>query len=317
MENSKMTLKRSGAKALSWLKISRLHFYPLPLIVYSLGAAAAQSMYQKFNLGIYVLGYVFIFLVELCSVLTNEYFDYKTDAQNKNQGPFNGGSRVLVEGRLEFREVRAAIVFLLLLIFGTGYVLFKISSDVQPLLMVSLLLFGPFLGLGYTLPPLKFSYRGIGEILVAVTFSTYLILCGFTFQNGAWKDPWPWLISLPLLFVIFSAITLSGVPDYLADRAAQKRTLAVIFGQRSAIILCAASISAAAFSWIALYYFKILKGWPVVSIFFVLVHASLLSILLIKLIRSDHFDRKINREMVLTLSYMLWFGLIPFLSLIV
>ena len=161
-------------------------------------------------------------------------------------------------------------IFLLLLIFGTGYVLFKISSDVQPLLMVSLLLFGLFLGLGYTLPPLKFSYRGIGEILVAVTFSTYLILCGFTFQSGAWKDPWPWLISLPLFFVIFSAITLSGVPDYLADRAAQKRTLAVIFGQRSAIILCAASISAAAFSWIALYYFKILKGWSSVSIFFVL-----------------------------------------------
>ena len=312
-----MTLKRSGAKALSWLKISRLHFYPLPLIVYSLGAAAAQSMCRKFNLGIYVLGYVFIFLVELCSVLTNENFDYKTDAQNKNPGPFNGGSRVLVEGRLEFREVRAAIVILLLLIFGTGYVLFKISSDVQPQLMVSLLLIGLFLGLGYTLPPLKFSYRGIGEIVVAVTFSPYLILCGYTFQSGAWKDPWPWLISLPLLCAIFSAITLSGVPDYLADRAAQKRTLAVIFGQRSAIILCVISISAAALSWIALYYFKILKGWPVVSIFIVLVHASLLLILLFKLIRSDHFDRKINREMVLTLSYMLWFGLIPFLSLIV
>jgi len=317
MENSKMTLKRSGAKALSWFKISRLHFYPLPLIVYSLGAAAVYSMYRKFNLGIYVLGYVFIFLVELCSVLTNENFDYKTDAQNKNPGPFNGGSRVLVEGRLEFREVRAAIVILLLLIFGTGYVLFKISSDVKPQLMVSLLLIGLFLGLGYTLPPLKFSYRGIGEIVVAVTFSPYLILCGYTFQSGAWKDPWPWLISLPLLCAIFSAITLSGVPDYLADRAAQKRTLAVIFGQRSAVILCVISISAAALSWIALYYFKILKGWPVVSIFIVLVHVSLLLILLFKLIRSDHFDRKINRETVPTLSYMLWFGLIPFLSLIV
>lgn len=312
-----MIFKRFGVKALSWLKISRLHFYPLPLIMYSLGAAAASSMYQKFNLRIYVLGYVFIFLVELCSVLTNEYFDFKTDAQNKNPGPFNGGSRVLVKGRLEFREVRTAIVILFLSIVGTGYVLIKISSDAPPLLMILILSIGLFLGLGYTLPPLKFSYRGIGEVVVAVTFSPYLILCGYTFQNGVWRDAFPWLISLPLFFAILSAITLSGVPDFQADLAAQKRTLAVIFGQRKAIILSLINISIAALAWIGLFSFKILKGWSIVSIFFVLVHASFLLAILLKLIRSDHFDRKINAVMTIALSYMLWFSLIPFLSLIV
>ncbi len=312
-----MIFKRFCAKTLSWLKISRLYFYPLPLIVYSLGAAAVSSMYRKFNLSIYVLGYVFIFLVELCSVLTNEYFDFQTDAQNKNPGPFNGGSRVLVEGRLKFREVRTAISILLLSIVGVGYVLIKISSDARPLLMILLLFTGLFLGLGYTLPPLKFSHRGIGEVVVAVTFSPYLILCGYTFQSGVWRDAFPWLTSLPLLFAILSAITLSGVPDFQADRAAQKRTLAVIFGQRKAIILSVINISIAALVWIGLYYFKILKGWSSVSIFFVLVHASFLLTVLLKIIRSDHFDRKINGAMTLALSYMLWFGLIPFLSLIV
>ncbi len=312
-----MILKRFGARALSWLKISRLHFYPLPLIVYSLGAAAASSMYLKFNLRIYMLGYFFIFLVELCSVLINEYFDFKTDAENKNPGPFNGGSRVLVKGRLEFREVRTAIVILLLSIVGTGYVLIKISSDVQPLLMISLLTTGLILGLGYTLPPLKFSYRGIGEVVVAVTFSPYLILCGYTFQNGVWRDPFPWLISLPLFFAILSAITLSGVPDFQADRAVQKKTLAVIFGQRKAIILSIINISIAALAWIGLFSFKILKGWSSISIFFVLVHASLLLTVLLKLIRSDLFDRNINRVMTLAQSYKLWYSLNPFLSLIV
>lgn len=310
-----MIFKRFGTKVLSWLKISRLHFYPLPLIVYSLGAAAASSIYRKFNLGIFVLGYVFIFLLELCSVLTNEYFDFKADAQNKNPGPFNGGSRVLVKGRLQFREVRTAIVILLLSIVGTGYVLIKISSDAQPLLMILLLSIGLFLGLGYTLPPLKFSYRGIGEVVVAVTFSPYLILCGYTFQNGVWRDVFPWLISLPLLFAILSAITLSGLPDFQADRAAHKRTLAVIFGERKAIILSAINISIAALAWIGLFSFKILKGWSSVSIFFVLVHASFLLTVLFKLKRSDHFDRKINGVMTLALSYLLWFSLIPFLSL--
>jgi 4-hydroxybenzoate polyprenyltransferase len=86
MVNSQMLFKKFSAKASSWIKISRLHFYPMPWIAYSLGAAAAYSIYRKFNLSIYVLGYVFLFLVELCSVLTNEYFDFKTDRQNKNPG---------------------------------------------------------------------------------------------------------------------------------------------------------------------------------------------------------------------------------------
>lgn len=309
-----MAIERSGNKILAWLKISRLHFYPLPLLVYSLGAVGFHSLSGEFNSGVYVLGLVYIFLVELCSVLANEYFDFMTDSLNKNPGPFNGGSRVLVEGGLDFREVRTAIFILLLSIFSTGFILFKIASGARPLSILSLLSTGVFFGLGYTLPPIKFSYRGMGEVVVAVTFGPYLILCGYIFQGGAWKDPWPWLVSLPLFFAIFCAITLSGVPDFHADHAAKKRTLAVIFGQRTAVILSVCGVSAAATAWIALFYFKIMSGWLWVSIPLVLVHFSFLLAVLFKLVRSDRFDRKIDREMALTLSYMVWFGLVPFIS---
>lgn len=315
MADSKMLFKKFSTKTRSWIRISRLHFYPMPWIAYSLGAAAAYSTYREFNLKVYVLGYVFLFLVELCSVLTNEYFDFKTDMQNKNSGFFNGGSRVLVERRLGFREVRNALAILLLLILGTGYALLKVSSGIQPVLMVACLLIGLFLGLGYTLPPFKFSYHGIGEIVVAIVFSPYLILCGYVFQRGVWKDTFPWLIGIPLLLAIFSAITISGVPDFQADRTAKKRTVAVIFGQRAAIILSCICICAAAVSWIALYYFEILKGWSGILIFVVLLHTWILLTALFKLISSDNLDRKINGVMVLTLSYVIWFGLIPLLSL--
>jgi 4-hydroxybenzoate polyprenyltransferase len=151
---------------------------------------------------------------------------------------------------------------------------------------------------------------------VAVTFSPYLILCGYVFQSGEWEDAFPWLISIPLLFAIFSAITISGVPDFQADRTAKKRTIAVISGPRVAIILSGICICVAALSWIALYYFEILKGWSGVLIFVVLLHALVLLTVLFKLMSSAHFDRKINRVMVLTLLYMLWFCLIPLLSLV-
>ena len=48
-----------------------------------------------FNLGVFLLGYLIIFLIELATVLTNEYYDYQTDKVNLNAGFFTGGSRVV------------------------------------------------------------------------------------------------------------------------------------------------------------------------------------------------------------------------------
>ena len=253
-----MSLKKNKSKAFSWIKIARLQFYPMPWIVYSLGAAAAFHFYKKFSLSVYLLGYSFLFCTELCSVLVNEYYDFKTDKLNENNGPFNGGSRILVEGGLSLKSVKFAILFLLALILILGFVLTLNSQPDQVILVSSLLLFGLVFGLGYTAPPLKFSYRGLGEIVVAVIFSTYLILCGFVFHGGAWKDPFPWLISLPLLFAVLAAIILSGIPDISADRSANKKTLAVIFGPFRTTILSAVSVSFAAIAWIWVYQLGIL-----------------------------------------------------------
>jgi len=52
MVNSTMLFKKFGAKARFWIKISRLHFYPMPWIAYSLGVAAAYGTYREFNMNI-------------------------------------------------------------------------------------------------------------------------------------------------------------------------------------------------------------------------------------------------------------------------
>ena len=61
-----------GNKVLSWLKIARLQFYLMTFISYSLGASLAQ----QFSLRIFLLGFLLLFFIELCTVLANECYDY-------------------------------------------------------------------------------------------------------------------------------------------------------------------------------------------------------------------------------------------------
>ncbi len=311
-----MMIFRVRKKVIAWLKISRFHFYLMSLIGYTIGTIAAYMKLDRFNLGVYILGYIILFLIELCTVFTNEYYDYGSDRINKNNSAFNGGSRMLVEGNITFKEIKVGIVISLCLIFIVGILLVFVADRRAVLSIIVLLFAGLFFGLGYTAPPLKLSYRGLGEIVVGVTHSTYVIICGYVFQSGMWDNPSPWLMSVPLFFATLTAITLSGIPDCSADKIVSKKTIAVIFGSRSAAILSLFFVTVASISGITLWYLKFIGGIVGSTILVVVPHSVILWLAITKLIKSNNYDRKINMIMVLSLSYIIWFGLIPLIYLL-
>ncbi|MCG6880490.1 MAG: hypothetical protein LJE96_15250 [Deltaproteobacteria bacterium] len=105
---------RTGSKLRTWLKTARLQFYPMAWIAYSLGAVCAGNLYNGFHIKPYLAGYLCLFLLELLTVLLNDYFDYETDKLNKNGSLYSGGSRAIVEGHLSFSEMRVGIVCIFL-----------------------------------------------------------------------------------------------------------------------------------------------------------------------------------------------------------
>jgi 1,4-dihydroxy-2-naphthoate polyprenyltransferase len=297
---------------LGWLKIIRLQFYPMTYVAYSLGAVALYSTSHVFNWTTYWIGYAILFMIEVCSVLTNEYFDYDTDKANLNAGPFTGGSRVLVDGLLRRNQVRSAGFFVLALIAGMGFALIRFSpSALRPVVLV-LLAVGVVLGLGYTAPPLKLCYRGAGEIVVGLTHAPYMIICGYTFQSGAWNDSLPWLLSLPLFCAVLSAITLAGIPDAVADRAVGKITFAVAFGPRVAIGISVAAGCLAAVSALMLCAGGLLVGLlACVAVCAVFLHWVVLASVLLRLARANDYNKRIDGILALALGYIIWFGVIP------
>ena len=232
----------------------------MAFIAYSLGAAVVLIHSRKINLGVFGLGYAVLFFVELATILTNEYYDYPSDRLNKNFSPFNGGSRVLVDNTLSFKELKTGLLVVFGLILFFCGLLLRISSGRSAWLSGLLVLGGLILGIGYTAPPLKISYRGWGELDVGFTHSFYLVLCGYAFQTGTIENPLPWLVSIPLFFSILAANTLAGIPDYRADFAVSKRSFPVILGPRKATILAAGFVFLAALSGIFFWYYRIIDA---------------------------------------------------------
>jgi 1,4-dihydroxy-2-naphthoate octaprenyltransferase len=298
-------------KLIAWLRIMRLQFYPMTLIAYGLGAAIAASKSPAFSLSPFVLGYLYLFLLELCTILANEWFDLPTDRLNKNASPFNGGSRVLVEGRLELAEVKKALAAGLLLLGGLGIWLVIACNPSSRIWIILMLTGGLFMGLGYTVPPLKFCHRGLGELVVGITHSPYVILCGYAFQTGWWNDPVPWLSSIPLFFAVLGAITLAGIPDHQADKAVSKKTLSVLLGQRPAAQLSGLFATLAVITGIGLWRLTFAHEPLGILMIVAIGHWIILVIAISRLVKSAGHGGRIDGVMQLALSYIIWFGVIP------
>jgi putative NADPH-quinone reductase/1,4-dihydroxy-2-naphthoate octaprenyltransferase len=301
--------RRAGA----WLRLLRLQFYPMAWVAYTIGALLAWRHGGTFSPQVYWLGYLCLFLMEALTVMSNEWFDQGTDRLNHHAGPFNGGSRVLVEGELASGSVRRAMLGLALLLGLALAVLAALPGPAGPGPMAMLAL--AVLAVGYTAPPLKLSYRGLGELDVGLTHSFAAILCGGLLQSGVWRDPHLWLIGAPLFFATLAAITLSALPDHEADRMVAKRTLAVLLGRRGAALTALGFVAVAAICGVVWQQRGLFGGRSGFAIFLAIPHGLLLARAIRRYLRRGAPCERINGIMVLALTYLLWFGIIPLAGL--
>jgi 4-hydroxybenzoate polyprenyltransferase len=140
-------------------------------------------------------------------------------------------------------------------------------------------------------------------------------LCGYAFQGGLPLDVLPWKIGIPLFLAVLSGIILAGVPDYAADLRVEKRTLAVLCRPRTALFLSAAAAIAALFSLLLIIYANRISGLSPLWIIPVLLHGLVLVIVLVRAAYSGGYDSPMKAPLSLSLSYIIWFGIVPLASL--
>ena len=300
--------RRLRRRAFAWLRALRLQFYPMTFLAYLLGALAAA---RPLDMRTFWLGYALLFCVEAATVFSNELVDEPSDRRNRHYGPFSGGSRVLIEGKLSRGALQAGSVAAGIMALGLLALLgaYQAASSVT----VTLLGATSALAVGYTLPPLRLCYRGLGEITVALTHSFGALYAGYLLQQGDIGSAVPLALSVCLATAILPSILLAGVPDADADSRSGKRTAAVMLGVPRTCALAGAMIALSA----ALPCAFTLAGMPHLQALAAVAPVHAAAILYLMARRGPSLDRpqRIDLLLVASLSYILWFVLLPMFSL--
>ena len=307
--------EKTMRKIAPWIQAIRFQFYPMTFFAYGIGALAFLKLHGGFDLTVFLLGYVLLFLMEVIVVFSNDYYDRETDRLNRFFSPFSGGSRVLVNGLISASAIKRAIKLLFFITCGLMMAVALLSATAFPhvVLMVSILF---LIAVSYTAPPLKLSYHGWGEVVVGFTHSFAVILCGFVFQGGSMDTVFPWLLGVPLFLSILPAIIMGGVPDFTADKQAGKRTLVVRLGREKAAYLAAFFVSLSIVSTLLLSESALLQEIYGDMIYIAALHAIWLLVLLFRFARAERKPDRIDGILVVALSYIMWFALAPFIKLL-
>ena len=207
-----------------FLRTTRLPFISATAVPVLLGIAVAASD-GAFTWWTALLTLIGAFFAHLGINVSNDVFDTLSGADDANVNPtqFSGGSRVAVYGLLSIRQ----LVALSAALFGVAAVigLFLVwATGSLTLLWIGVA--GILVGLAYTMPPLKFVYRGLGEIAVFLGFGPIMLLGAYVVQTGrlAWE---PLVASIPVGILVALILYVNEIPDRAGDASAGKRTLPV------------------------------------------------------------------------------------------
>ena len=205
-----------------WLimRTFRLPFIIATLLPVLIGSAVA---YRAGHLDWVLLAFTLsgALLMHLGANTANDYYDSRLGADdiNTTPTPFSGGSRIIQYGLLPGRSVLSISSSTYLAGALIGFYLAFTRG--LPILIIGLI--GLLVSWGYTAPPLKLAYRGLGELAVGLGFGPLLVLGSYYVQTQSFSIE-AVLASIPLGLLVMLILYVNEIPDRTWDDEAGKRT---------------------------------------------------------------------------------------------
>jgi 1,4-dihydroxy-2-naphthoate octaprenyltransferase len=221
------------------LRLGRVHFLVPGAFLYLLGALLAVLAGASLYLPRLLLGYMVFMPAHLSVSYSNDLFDADTDRYGRPT-PFSGGSGVLVS-HPHLRPTAGRIAIgLIVASFVVGIVFMAVYA--YPAWLLAYLALGNALGWFYAAPPLRLSYRGLGEIATTLTVGLLVPALGYIMTTGR-PGHLLWAVIPGSLLCGMAFIIAVQIPDLEADRRALKHTLVSRIGRGPAFILITVVLS--------------------------------------------------------------------------
>lgn len=206
----------------------------LPVLI---GTAWGWRVTGDVQAGPLVLALAATACVHASSNAYNDFSDelFGTDRANTAAiRPFTGGSGLIQSGAIDLHSMRRVALALaaLALVLGGALALWRGPG------VIAFGLAGMALGAAYSLPGVRLSGRGLGEVAIAAAFGPVPVAGAAWLQSGR-LDADALLLSLPVAAWVAAIILANEVPDAPADGRTGKRTLAVRLGPRTPLLLAA------------------------------------------------------------------------------
>lgn len=215
----------------------RFPFIVVSVLPFLAGSLLAESWRWPY----FLMGLWMVVFSHLSANVMNDYADSRSGADwidRSHYGMF-GGSKLIQDGRLgEGFTLRLSIA---LAVFGAvpAVILTVITGDpVIPSIYLAVVALGWF----YTLPPVKFSYRTLGEPVIFLMCGPAVVVGGWYLQAGEISAFAPWALSVLFGFLIVAALFMNQAPDLPEDVSVGKRTLVALAGAGRAWLIYSAFI---------------------------------------------------------------------------
>ncbi|ADY02432.1 UbiA prenyltransferase [Vulcanisaeta moutnovskia 768-28] len=196
----------------------------------TLGTALAWYLNNKFNLVIYVITLIALLLAQAGVNLVHDYYDYLSgvDILYRTSG-FSHRPHPIIDLKLRPKDVITVGYVFLAIAFAAGIYLVILVG--WPVLILAIA--GLIIGIGYSIPPLKFHYRGYGEILAATAMGPLVVWGSYIVQTGIYMNPVPLIVGIPNGLFTLLILLGSGALEIDACKAVGKITLVLLVGVKN------------------------------------------------------------------------------------
>jgi 1,4-dihydroxy-2-naphthoate octaprenyltransferase len=228
------------------------------LLPYLLGAAWAYAIAGTFDALLFWGGLAGVALSVVGVEAFNEYFD----AREGTDRVFNPADLPPISESVFWVGVAA---FALALAAGL-YLAYRVG---WPILAFAIL--GGLAAIFYEAPPLRWSYRGLGELSIGLAYGPWMVLGSLYLHTR--ELTWPaFAASLVPGLMIAALAVANAIPDYHQDLLVGKRNLVVRLGRARGVVLYVALAGAG----LAIAAFGAAAGWLPKSVLLTLLAAPLL-----------------------------------------